>query len=151
MDLRAWRTKTSKIDSVGNLVCVIMDDENADYYLENFAQIAVAGKRAMKKPQPSGCGFCVWTDGRCLFGAAVIPPVIAAPERSPSCQSRVVDCLLKRAAVVGLADADARVFRPVPNAMEVDRISLFVPNGVRLPGNGSCAVMWMPQESYTSV
>ena len=31
-----------KVESVGDIVCVIMDDENADYYLENFQSIAVA-------------------------------------------------------------------------------------------------------------
>ena len=31
-----------KVDSVGNIVCVIMDDENADYYLKNFQSIAIA-------------------------------------------------------------------------------------------------------------
>nr|WP_297170910.1 S-layer homology domain-containing protein [uncultured Agathobaculum sp.] len=31
-----------KIDSVGDIVCIIMDDENADYYLDNFLSIAIA-------------------------------------------------------------------------------------------------------------
>ena len=47
VDPRKWicvgvADENVKIDSVGNLVCVIMDDENADYYLENFRSIAVA-------------------------------------------------------------------------------------------------------------
>ena len=90
----------------------------------------------------------MWTDGRRLFGAAVILLDLAAPERGQQVLE-VVDCLLKRAAVVGLADADAVSDRS--NAMEVDRISLLSRMALRLPGNGSCAVMWMPQESYTSV
>ena len=45
VDPRKWicvgvADENVKIDSVGNLVCVIMDDENADYYLENFRSIA---------------------------------------------------------------------------------------------------------------
>ena len=47
VDPRKWicvgvADENVKIDSVGNLVCVIMDDENADYYLENFRSIAAA-------------------------------------------------------------------------------------------------------------